>query len=127
MRCLFLSALGILFAISLSLLNACSADQRGGANQEFLKDAKQFCSAFSPKVWAELRQRYQGAELMQEFMKRIDTAVTTPEFEEIMNRQHTVEKSPSALYQYYVSEVSELTGQDFSCEDLRFYFEETLR
>ncbi|MFC1747980.1 hypothetical protein ACFL2V_04165 [Pseudomonadota bacterium] len=117
------------FIVAFLLLVPKSFGEDGGRSntQAYTSDAKRFCALFSPGVWVEMRKKYQGADLMREFMRRIDNAVMTPEFEAIMDRQHLQEKNADVLYQFYVKEVSTLTGSPFSCPDLKTYFQETLR
>lgn len=64
---------------------------------------------------------------MTELLRRVDDAVTTKKFEDILDQQHLQPKNSVALYEFYVREVSNLTGQPFRCEDLKFYFEQTIR
>ena len=111
-----------------ALLSACTQDSTGEAHSSrdaFLADSKRFCAMFSPAVWDEMKQKYQSLELQHEFLRRMDEAIKTPEFRTIVTEQHKQPIDPNIRYQYFVREISKLTGQPFSCPNLKLYFEES--
>ncbi len=94
----------------------------------YRKDAERFCEVFSIESWNDMKKGgRQGVKLQNEFLRRVDAAVETKEFEAIMDGQHKQPKNAAALYQYYVTEVSKITGQKYQCDHIKVYFEETLR
>ncbi|MCG8610771.1 MAG: hypothetical protein MI864_09575 [Pseudomonadales bacterium] len=113
----------ILFTVVCVLFAGCSGDKHSQVRNE----ASAFCDLFSPDVWVTMRAKYQGAQLMEEFMARVDSIIASPEFEAVLDGQHLQPKDADKLYEYYVSEVSGLIGEPYSCPDLKYYFEETLK
>jgi len=97
------------------------------SKQAYIADAKRFCAMFSPAVWQEMKKDFRDAELQHEFLRRMGEAVKTPEFIRILSEQHKIALNPSIRYQYYVQQVSQLTGQPFSCPDLKTYLDELMR
>lgn len=117
----------VMFVVTLTTAMNSYAEESSQARHLIQADAERFCAVFSPEVWDEMKQYYQGAALMEEFLKRVDQAVVTPEFESILNKQHEQKKNADILYQYYVNEVSKISDRPFSCPDLKTYFVETLK
>ncbi len=92
----------------------------------YMQEAKDFCAVFSPAVWEDMRKESQGAKLQDEFLRRVDEAVKSKEFEGILDAQHSQPKDAEILYRFYVDSITKLTGTEFVCPDLKVYFSESL-
>ncbi len=119
--------LSLLLSALITLPIVCAAGQAQKDTTLFIQESERFCMLFKPNVWTDMKKDHQGAALMDEFLRRVDEAVNTPEFEAILDQQYKQEKTPTALYQYYIKEISALTAIPFSCPDLKTYFEESIR
>jgi hypothetical protein len=115
---------GFLFVALLLACTLVSAGEANSSRDAILADANRFCAMFSPKVWDEMKKNYQNDKLQHEFIRRMNEAVKTPEFITIISEQHRQPRDPTLRYQYYVQQISELTGQPFSCPNLKSYLEE---
>jgi len=112
-----------------ALLLACklaSAAEANSSRDAFLADTNRFCALFSPAVWDEMKKHYQNEKLQHEFIRRMNEAVKTPEFITIVSEQYQQPRDAKLRYQYFVQKISELTGQPFSCPDLKTYLQEAL-
>ena len=60
-------------------------------------------------------------------MARVDSGIGSSDFEAVLDGQHLQPNDADKLYEFYVSEVSGLIGEPYSCPDLKYSFEETLK
>lgn len=99
-----------------------------------LSEAQEYCKLYEPQRWFEMRKTMTFPEMVEQHSKDLESVIKTNEFRQVLSELHHIELFPAGhpeestnaetLYMYVIDEISKLTHSNFSCPNLKFYYQQ---
>ncbi|GAA3936846.1 hypothetical protein [Litoribacillus peritrichatus] len=129
----------ILVATLCSFILGCGAEHTNpietpSKQATHLSESQQYCDLYKPQRWLEMRKTMTFPEMVEHQSKSVESVIKTKEFRLVLSELHNIGLYPhehpkraanaEILYRYTVDEISKLTHSDFSCLNLKIYYQQ---
>ena len=131
--------LTILIAMFSSFILGCTSEETSPSETKskqaiHLSESQQYCDLYKPQRWLEMRKTMTFPEIVEHHNTSVESVIQTSEFRQILRGINDIElysvghpkrdDNAETLYGYTVDEISKLTHSDFSCPNLKIYYQQ---